>query len=198
MITFIEGILEEKQPTGAVVNAGGIGYEVLIPLSSYDRLPSEGDRCRLLTCLHIREDAHTLFGFCTAGERDMFRRLTGISGIGPKLALGVLSGLSVRELKSALIEGDVKRLSSISGIGKKTAERMVMEMKDKFSAAEQLQASTETAGFDPADGRLQDAMLALCSLGYKPEQARKMVTGASSKIKPETNIEEIVRLALGG
>jgi len=194
MIVFIEGTLEEKQPGRVVVNTGGIGYELLISLNSYDRLPSEGGTCRLLTVQHIREDAHLLFGFTQPEERELFQRLIAINGIGPKLALAVLSGLSVRELKRALMESDIKRLSAIPGIGKKTAERMIVEMRDRFSPIEQLEAAAgpEAAG----DRRLADALLALGALGYKPEQARDMLQRIQKKLKPADTVEETVRIAL--
>lgn len=194
MIVFVEGTLEEKQPGRAVINAGGIGYELLISLNAYDRLPSEGDACRLLTVHHIREDAHLLFGFIQPEERELFQRLIAISGIGPKLALAVLSGLSVRELKRALMESDIKRLSAIPGIGKKTAERMIVEMRDRFSPVEQLEAA---AGLEAAgDRRLADALLALGALGYKPEQARDMLQRIQKKLKPADSVEDTVRIAL--
>ena len=126
MITFLDGEIVEKRPTDVVMSVHGVGYEVFIPLSSYDRLPSRGDACRILTIDHVREDTHCLYGFMTEPERHMFKLLMGISGIGPKLALSALSGLTVRELKVAVVEGDVKRLSSISGVGRKMAERMVV------------------------------------------------------------------------
>ncbi|HPR83809.1 MAG TPA: Holliday junction ATP-dependent DNA helicase RuvA, partial [Pontiellaceae bacterium] len=112
MITFLEGILEEKQPGRAVMNVGGVGYEVLVPLSSFDRLPPEGAKTRLLIYHYITEVSQVLFGFATDDERKMFTLLLGVSGVGPKIAVGALSGLSVRELKTALIESDVKKLSS--------------------------------------------------------------------------------------
>ena len=132
MIVFLDGVLEEKEPTRVVVAVGGVGYEASIPLSSYDRLPAVGQRVRLLTVPVIREDAHLLFGFMTDEERALFLQLTSVNGIGPKLGLAVLSGLSVRDLKAAIAAGDVKRLSGISGIGKKTAERLILEMRDKL------------------------------------------------------------------
>ena len=132
MITFLEGKLDSKQLAHVVMNVGGVGYEVTIPLSSYDQLPLEGESCRILTYHHITDVSQKLFGFCTDEEREMFRRLLTISGVGPKLAVSALSGLPVRELKNALINGDVKRISSISGIGKKTAERVILELRDKL------------------------------------------------------------------
>ncbi len=196
MITFVEGILDEKQPTRAVVNVNGLGYEVLIPVSSYESLPTEGERVRILTFLQVREDAQVLFGFCTEDEREMFKHLISINGIGPKLAVGVLSGLSVRELRAALIEGNVKQLCGISGVGKKTAERMVIELRDKFGAVEQMELGGGIAA--PQDSRLIDVSAALLSLGFKPEQATKMVGSLSKIITPESTVQELVRAALAG
>lgn len=193
MITFLEGILDQKEPARIVMNIGGVGYEVSIPLSSYDHLPGEGSVCRILTYHHITEAGQRLFGFCTEDEREMFIRLLSISGIGPKLAIGVLSGLPVRELKAALVQGDIKRISSISGIGKKTAERIIVELRDKFSQGDLLDAM---AGGMPGDHRLRDAALALGALGHKPEDAQKMVKAASAALGPKTTVEEIIRLAL--
>ncbi|MFC1468129.1 Holliday junction branch migration protein RuvA [Verrucomicrobiota bacterium] len=194
MITFVEGILDEKQPTRAVVNVQGLGYEVLIPVSSYETLPSEGDRVRVLTYLQVREDAQVLFGFSTEDEREMFKLLITINGIGPKLAVSVLSGLSVRELKAALVEGNVKQLCGISGVGKKTAERMVVELRDKFGSIEQLELAGGSMA--PEDDRLRDTAAALISLGFKQEKADKMITKLAKKITPECTIESLLRAAL--
>jgi len=195
MITFLEGKLDEKQLASIVMNVGGVGYEVSIPLSSYDRLPPEGDVCRILTYHHITEAGQRLFGFCTPDEREMFTRLLTISGVGPKLAISVLSGLPVRELKAALINGDIKRISSISGIGKKTAERIVVELRDKFSTGEQLDAFANEEGL-PGDHRLRDAALALGALGHKPDDAADMVKSVAKNLKPETSVEDLIRMAL--
>jgi Holliday junction DNA helicase RuvA len=197
MITFLEGIIEDKQPTHVVINVGGVGYEVVIPLSSYDRLPGEAERCRILTYDHIREDAHQLFGFMTEGERRMFVLLLTVSGIGPKLALTTLSGLTSRELKVAIAEGDIKRLSSISGIGKKTAERMVVELRDKLGAGEVLEASSGTRDLSESDVKLRDAIMALISLGYKRMEAQDMVTRVMSDPSAgQGSVEDLVRKAL--
>jgi Holliday junction DNA helicase RuvA len=195
MITFVEGILEEKHPTRAVVNVQGLGYEILIPVSSYETLPSEGDRVRILTYLQVREDAQVLFGFSSGDEREMFKHLITITGIGPKLGISVLSGLSVRELKGALISGDVKRLCGISGVGKKTAERMVIELRDKFGSADLLELG-DVAG-TIGDDRLRDTAAALTSLGFAPDKANKMIATLSKKITPECTVESLLRKALG-
>lgn len=195
MITFLEGKLDTKQLARIVMNVSGVGYEVSIPLSSYDRLPLEGETCRILIYHHITEADQRLFGFCTEEEREMFVRLLSVSGVGPKLGIGALSGLPVRELKSALIAGDIKRISSISGIGKKTAERIVVELRDKFSMSDQFEAiaSPDAA---PGDTRLHDAALALSALGHKPEDAAKLMKAVSKKLTPQTTVEELIRMAL--
>jgi Holliday junction DNA helicase RuvA len=195
MITFLEGALVEKDPTRIVLNVGGVGYEVFIPLSSYDKLPSSGDSCRVLTYDHVREDTHALYGFLTPEEREMFLRLMDVSGIGPRLALTALSGLSVRELKAAVVRGDIARLSSVSGIGKKTAERIVLELRDKIGEGEAMEAVT--AGASPEEStRMRDAMLALISLGYKQAEAQKMVKDVVKTLGPDASVEETVRKAL--
>src|SRR5437868_9902498 len=133
MITFLDGKLVAALPTQATVDVNGVGYEVLIPLSSYDKLPVVGQPIRILTHLAVREDAHILYGFMSAPERDLFRLLVNnVSGIGPKLALAVLSGMSVTNFKNVVVNADIVSLSKISWIGKKTAERIVLELKDKL------------------------------------------------------------------
>ena len=198
MIVFLDGVLEEKEPTRAVVNVGGVGYEAAIPLSSYDRLPAAGQRVRLLTVLVVREDAHLLFGFMTAEERDLFLQLTSVNGIGPKLGLAVLSGLSVRDLQAAIAAGDVKRLSGISGIGKKTAERLILEMRDKLGKGEMAAALTAGNAPGPANAKLRDAYLALVSLGYKPADAQRMVKDVAGQIAPDSSLEDMLRKVLSG
>jgi len=197
MITFLEGIMEEKEPTHVVLNVGGVGYEVIISLSTYDRLPPPGETVRLLTYDHVREDDHRLFGFMTADERRVFMLLLGVSGIGPKIALSALSGMTVREIKVAIKDGDIKRLSSISGIGKKTAERMVIELRDKFGAGEIMAAST--TGVPESDVKLRDAILALISLGYKRAEAQELVLRVINQPNMTgATIEDIVRKSLAG
>jgi len=195
MITFLEGKLDHRQPARIVMNVGGVGYEVFIPLCSYDRLPPEGETCRILTYHHITDADQKLFGFFAEEEREMFTRLLTISGVGPKLAISALSGLPVRELKAALINGDVKRISSISGIGKKTAERIIVELRDKFSSGEQLDALAGGEG-ELGDTRLRDAALALGALGYKPDDSQKMIKAISINLTADMTVEDLIRLAL--
>ena len=198
MITFLEGILDDKEPTRVVLNVNGAGSEAAIPLSSYDRLPAVGQRVRLLTVPVVREDAHLLFGFMTGEERAAFLLLTSVNGIGPKLGLAILSGLSVRDLKTAIAQGDLKRLSGISGVGKKTAERLVLEMRDKLGKGDLMES---IAGDDipgPKQAKLRDALLALVSLGHKQADAQQMVRDIASEITPETSLEQTLRKVLSG
>lgn len=197
MIAFLDGTLVEKQPTHVILDVGGIGYEVSIPLSSFDRLPAAGDRCRLLTHHHVREDAHQLFGFVTPVERQLFELLISVSGIGPKLGLSALSGLSVREIKAAIVGGDSKRLSSISGIGKKTAERMILELRDKFSAGEALEALAGPEERSTEDQKSRDAIAALIALGYRQDEARKMVLAARRALPEDSvTVESLIKKSL--
>jgi Holliday junction DNA helicase RuvA len=197
MITFVKGILIEKQPTRVVLEVSGLGYELLIPLSSYDRLPSTGDQVCLLTVDHVREDAHILYGFMTEGERQLFGMLTSVSGIGPKSALSALSGMTVRELKAAVAEGNVKRISSVPGIGAKTAERIIVELRHKLSAGEALEAVAGSEdGDDPLNTGLRDALLALVALGYKQDDARKMILAVSKKHPDVVDVEKLIKIAL--
>ena len=196
MITFVRGSLVEKHPTRAVLDVGGVGYEVMIPLSSYDRLPSTGETCRILTVDHVREDVHQLFGFMTETERDMFGLLTGITGIGPKLALSALSGLSVRDIKAAVIEGDIKRISSISGVGKKMAERIVVELRHKISSGEAFEAIAGAADGGEVRAELRDAVLALVALGYKQDDAHKKVMQVTGAHPEAVDVESIIKFAV--
>src|SRR5438552_8738333 len=143
MITFLEGKLVSALPTQAIIDVRGVGYDVSIPLSSYDKLRAVGQPIRILTHLAVREDAHVLYGFITSAECDLFRLLVNhVSGIGPKLALAVLSGMSVTSFKAAVVNSDVAAISKISGLGKKTTERIVLELKDKLGVAAAWEAAS--------------------------------------------------------
>jgi len=201
MIAFLDGILEESSPTRALLNVGGVGYDVAIPISSYERLPKPGEPCRILTYAVYREDSQTLFGFMTASERSTFKLLLNVKGIGPKIALSALSGLSPRDLTNAILEvleGDVKRISSISGIGKKTAELVIVQLRDKIDPADALAAkSIDPNSGEPGEGTLRDAVLALVSLGYKQVDAAKMVKAVKEKHDTaEMTVEDLLKLAL--
>ncbi|MDX2080361.1 MAG: Holliday junction branch migration protein RuvA [Terrimicrobiaceae bacterium] len=176
MIAFLEGILAEALPTQIVVNVHGVGYQVLIPLSSFERLPAPGQPVKILTHLAVREDAHVLYGFSSVAERDLFRLLLHhVSGVGPKIALAVLSGMPVHSFQAAVVAGDIAAISRINGVGKKTAERMVLELKDKVGVAAEWEASSQKNGPGTTDTHVHDAVLALISLGYKQADAHKAV-----------------------
>ncbi|MCP5517075.1 MAG: Holliday junction branch migration protein RuvA [Verrucomicrobiales bacterium] len=197
MITFLRGKLVDALPTQVTVDVQGVGYEVLIPLSSYDRLPPPGGDVQLLTHLAIREDAHVLYGFASAAERELFRLLINtVSGIGPKIALNILSGMNPTAFRGAVADGDVKALSRINGVGKKTAERIVVELRDKVGAAGAWEASSAARGLSPADQKLNDAVLALIALGFKQVEAHDAVKASQAMLGEQAVVEDLVRAAL--
>jgi Holliday junction DNA helicase RuvA len=197
MITFLHGKLVEALPTQVTVDVSGVGYEALIPLSSFDKLPQPGQSIKLLTQLVVREDAHTLYGFMSSEERDLFRLLINtVSGIGPKTALNVLSGISVTAFRGAVAGGDLKSLSKISGVGKKTAERIVVELKDKIGMAGAWEAASAKHGLSADEQRINDAVLALVALGFKQVDAHDAVRGAQAMLGAQATVEELVRVCL--
>ncbi len=197
MITFLHGRLAQALPTQATVDVNGVGYELFIPLSSYDKLPTPGQPIEILTHLHVREDAQVLYGFMTAAERDLFRLLVNhVSGIGPKLALAVLSGMSVNNFKAAVVNSDVASLSKISGLGKKTAERIVLELKDKVGVAAAWEAASSAHAPTPEQEQANEAVLALIALGYKQVDAHKSVRDLQEREGAGKTAEELVKLAL--
>src|SRR5215469_8699601 len=196
MITFLSGKLVSALPTQAVIDVGGVGYEIFIPLSSYDRLPDVGEPILILTHLAVREDAHVLYGFMTTTERDLFRLLVNnVSGIGPKLALAVLSGMTVKNFKAAVVNSDVASLSKISGLGKKTAERIVLELKDKLGVAAAWEAASAVHAPTPEQEQANEAVLALIALGYKQIEAHKTVRHLQQTGEAKS-AEDLVKLAL--
>jgi Holliday junction DNA helicase RuvA len=197
MIHFLRGKLVEALPTQIIVDVEGVGYEVLIPLSSFDKLPLRGSDITILTHLSIREDAHVLYGFMTAAEREMFRLLVNtVSGIGPKIALNILSGVNISALRSAVATGDVKSLSQISGVGKKTAERIVVELKDKLGKVATFAAPGARPVASAEDEKFTDAVSALIALGFKQPDAHEAVRGAQALLGTQATIEQLVRAAL--
>jgi Holliday junction DNA helicase RuvA len=196
VIAFLHGKLAEAGPTHVVVDCNGVGYSVFIPLSSYDKLPPKGGEVKLLTYHHVvaHEGTQQLFGFVTGEEREMFLLLISISGIGPKLAINILSSTSIPTLRGAIASGDTKTLSALRGIGKKTAERLVVELKDKLVAATPFEAKGRAPTAE--EQKLTDAVLALVSLGYKQMDAHKAVLAAAETLGPKANVEELVRAAL--
>jgi len=196
MITFLRGKLVEAIPTQAVIDVNGVGYEVLIPLSSFDKLPAPGAEVHLLTHLAVREDAHVLYGFMRAEEREIFRLLIShVKGVGPKLALNILSGSNPTAFASAVANGDVKALSSISGVGKKTAERIVVDLRDHFGKGSNWESVSPGAP-PQEDSKLNDAVLALTALGFKSDDAHKSVKAALAMLGDSAGVEDLVRAAL--
>jgi Holliday junction DNA helicase RuvA len=197
MITFLHGKLIEALPTHVSVEVNGVGYEALIPLSSFDKLPQPGQTVKLLTQLVVREDAHVLYGFMSAEERDLFRLLTHtVSGIGPKTALNILSGINVTTFRGAVANSDVKALSQISGVGKKTAERIIVELKDKIGMAGAWEAASAKHGLSADEQRINDAVLALIALGFKQVEAHDSVRAAQAVLGTQATVEQLVRACL--
>ena len=185
MIGRIQGILVEKTFPQLIVTCNGVGYEIDVPMSTFYPLPRAGEEVVLLTHLVVREDAHLLFGFLTAGERAAFRQLLKISGVGPKVALSVLSGLSVDDLAAAVSDGDAGRLTRIPGIGKKTAERLVLELRDKLpKVASAVRSEGRAAGGDVVN--------ALLALGYNEREAQAAV----KELPADLQLADAIRQAL--
>lgn len=194
MIGRLRGTLAEKQPPFLLIDVGGVGYEVEAPLSTFASLPEVGATTELFTQLVVRDDAHLLFGFATRRERSMFRALTKVSGVGAKLALAVLSGMSPDEFSGCVAEGDVTRLTRLPGVGKKTAERLVVELRDK------LDIPVTSGGFGgtsarPAEGSASgDAVAGLLALGYKQAEAERALARVDAQGKTsEDLIREVLR-----
>jgi holliday junction DNA helicase RuvA len=195
MIAFLRGRVHDKQPNRVIVDVGGVGYEVHVPLSTFYNLGDEGVEVSLRVHTHVREDALQLYGFLTELERQLFERLIAISGIGPKLAIVILSGMETRDLVTAVQRADVARLTSIPGIGKKTAERIVLELKDRLS---QIIVPTTPGTATPpssADQLRADLLSALLNLGYHRQQAEKAID-ATVTSNPDASFEHAVRTAL--
>lgn len=196
MISFLKGTLSEALPTQVVIDVNGVGYEVLIPLSSFDKLPSPGGEVKLLTHLAIRDDAHVLYGFSSETERDLFRQLIRhVTGIGPKIALNVLSGTTPTSFQAAVANGDVMALSGISGVGKKTAERIVVELRDKLGDGIVIDSGSG-APISAEDQKMADAIAALEALGSKPKAAQEAIRVAITMLGPDKPVDELVRAAL--
>ena len=198
MIAFLRGILEEKQLSYIVLDVGGIGYEVMIPLSTYDTLPKVGSEFKCLIFEHIREDAHLLFGFSTEQERDFFKLLITVSGVGPKIAIGALGGMTIAELRAAIVAKDSKRISKLPGIGKKMAERIVVELCDKINPLEVY--ATDSTNSEATNNAMtqacHDAVLGLVQLGFSQDVAVKTVREIFENSNSDLSTGEIITKAL--
>lgn len=197
MIALINGVLIQKTTSHAVIEANGVGYRVFVPLTTFYELPEKGQKVALNIYTHVKDDAIHLFGFYNSDERDLFQLMISVSGIGPKLAINILSGISGQELVSALSKGDARRLMAIPGIGKKVAERMILELKDKacrltaFEAAAKVENEPETG-----DGIRDDALSALINLGYKEQLAVKIIDKLSNDIQEKHTLDMLLKRAL--
>ena len=190
MIGALRGKVEAKAPGLVLVDVGGVVYEVAVSLQSFARLPAEGVSVRLDVVTHLREDGITLFGFLDRGEKSVFNLLRSVNGVGPKLALNILSGLPAGEIRSALAGGDVQRLVRVPGVGKKIAERLVLELRER-ARDEELAAGVEPQASD-GERRDQEAVSALVNLGYRRADAEKVLAG----VAPDVPLEEAIREAL--
>ena len=194
MIAYLRGQIFEKQPNRIIVDVSGVGYDVLVPLSTFYGLGDAGSEIALRIHTHVREEALALYGFATRLEQDLFERLIGISGIGPKLALAVLSGIEPAELIRAIERGDVARLTGIPGVGKKTSERIVLELKDRLPRLQPALAATGAVAVESPALR-DDVLSALMNLGYHRPLAEKAVD-AAVKAVPDGDFERTLRQAL--
>jgi Holliday junction DNA helicase RuvA len=192
MIGFLRGVLAAKHPPVLLLDVAGVGYEVEAPMSTFYELPDVGDTVRLVTHLAIREDAHVLYGFATEAERSLFRGLIKVSGVGPRIALAILSGISVEGFARCVRAEDSASLVKVPGIGKKTAERLIVEMRDRLGAGDRLAGGAGEARSGPAAAE-DEAYGALVALGYRPPEAVKML---SSIDMGGLTSEEIIRAAL--
>lgn len=192
MIAWIEGELALRELDRVVLVVGGVGFEIAIPLSTYERLPDAGARTRLLTALHVREDELSLYGFATEEEKRVFETALGVTGIGPKLAVLLLSTLPVDRLVAAVTGGDVATLTRVPGVGKKTAERLIVELRDKFPDLAVAAAAPGVRG----DPRSEATLKALGALGFARAQAAEAVRAAVAEAPREAGVEELVRRAL--
>jgi Holliday junction DNA helicase RuvA len=195
MIAYLEGKLVEKNPTNIVIDVNGVGYWVNIPLSSYDRLAEVGFSAKVLTYQYVREDTLQLYGFSTEKEKKLFELLLSVNGIGPKMGLAILSCIAVEDFQKSILEEDIDILTNISGIGKKTAQRLIVELKEKISKID-LGTGGKYPWGKPATSLEEEAILALVSLGYSKVEAKKSVDNAKKGVDESIDLEELVKRAL--
>ncbi|MCH7639624.1 MAG: Holliday junction branch migration protein RuvA [Bacteroidetes bacterium] len=196
MIAYVSGTLAEKKPTEAVIDVGGLGYRLLIPTSSFDKLPAKGESARLHATLIVREDSQTLYGFATEAERQVFETMISVSGVGPKLALAALSGMSPGELRDVVLAGDTGMLTRIPGVGKKTAERLIVELRDKLSKLDGLGTYGAVAGDGEAAQARSDARAGLEALGLGRAEAEKRIRVVLRDHPGVSSAEDLIRIAL--
>lgn len=197
MIAYVSGTLAEKKPTVVVIDVQGLGYQLLIPTSTFEGLPAVGEAVRLYTVHHVREDAITLFGFATDGERQMFETMLSVSGVGPKLALAALSAMSPAELREHVLNGDATLLTNIPGVGRKTAERLVVELRDRVLRIDVADGTAPlSGGSDVRAAARADALAALEALGFARAAAERNLRKVLRNHPGVQSAEELIRLAL--
>ncbi len=196
MYAYVSGTLANKKPTEAIVDVGGIGYRLLIPASSFEKLPAQGKPARLLTTFVVREDAQVLYGFATEPEQAAFETLVAVSGVGPKLALAALSAMSPSELRDTVVAGDAAMLTRVPGIGKRTAERLIVELRDKFAGMDGLDAGASMGGDSVASEARADARSGLEALGLSRAEAEKRLRKVLRAHPGTQSAEDLIRLAL--
>ncbi len=194
MIGLLRGQLVKRDPAHVIVEVNGVGYRVFVPLSTYYRLPDEGTEVLLHTVTYLREDALHLYGFITERERALFDLLRGVTGIGPRLAINILSGITAEELAAAIGRADLVRLSAIPGVGRKTSERMILELKEKILPL--LEPAVAAPEGDPSEEVLQDVVSALLNLGYNRSAAAKAAAKALRTVDGDQDFETVIRQAL--
>ncbi len=197
MIAFITGTILDKTPNVLIVEVQGIGYQIFIPLNTFYRLPEVKESVSLYIHTHVREDALQLYGFLTRLEKELFLLLLGVSGVGPKVALGILSGMELTELVQALRDGNVDRLRAIPGVGPKTAGRLVLELREKVSALSLAGLQTPISAGSESDKIKEDALSALVNLGYSRNEAKRVIDKiAEGEEAKSDSVEELIKKAL--
>ena len=196
MISYLKGQLVRSLPTTVEMEVNGVGYNLLIPLSTYDKLPAPPTTIKLLTHFHVREEAHILYGFATEEERSLFQLLINhVSGVGPQIALSVLSGITVTQFRAAVVNNDLSTLSKVKGLGKKTAEKVIVELRDKVGVSAAWEQASQEMALSPQAQIVNDAVLALIALGYKQFESHRAIKEIQDK-QPEASVEILVREAL--
>jgi len=194
MFAYLKGLVDYKNPTLVVLDVNGIGYQINIPLSTYEVLPSKNELVKLLIYYHVREDTQSLFGFATKEEKELFLMLINVSGIGPKMALTILSGATPVQFKNRIISGDVKALTLIPGIGLKTAKRIIVELREKFVGMDEKLPEEITGGV--VSKTIDEALKALLALGYRRDESLRAVKRAYKELGDKASIEKFIKVAL--
>jgi len=194
MISYLRGKIAYKAPMQAVIDVGGVGYGMSISLVTYDQLPVLGEEVLLFTHMHVREDRMELFAFADEGEREVFEMLIGVSGIGPSLALTILSGMTLRDLQEAIVHERVSELTGIKGIGKRTAERLVLDLRDKVSLSADVSEGKRQG--ETGSDISEEAAMALMALGMTPSEARQTVRKAIERNGSDLTVQQLIKLAL--